>query len=306
MRRRKRQVVPNVPNLALSEVEGVPNVALKPDAAVSISFDRVSVQIGERAVLANLDFSISPGEHVAIVGASGAGKTSLVGLVLGWHRATSGRVLVDGVPLEGERLYALRQETAWVDTAVQLWNRSLLDNLRYGTVHPAVAPLGKTIEQADLFNVLTTLPNGLQTLLGESGRLVSGGEGQRVRLGRALFRSGVRLVILDEPFRALDRQSRRALLAEARRHWQAATMIFISHDVGDVQGFERVLVMESGRIVEDGAPSLLAAQPNSRYRALVDAEQAAQQALWGSTAWRRFWLGNGQLSETNGNGNGQH
>ncbi|MBI4788804.1 MAG: ATP-binding cassette domain-containing protein, partial [Chloroflexi bacterium] len=121
--------VPNAPNMP-----NVPNVVAqsKSDAAVAITFDHVSVQIGERAVLANLNLSIAQGEHVAIVGASGAGKTSLVGLILGWHRPTTGRVLVDGVPLEGERLYTLRQETAWVDTAVQLWNRSLLDNLRYG------------------------------------------------------------------------------------------------------------------------------------------------------------------------------
>jgi ATP-binding cassette subfamily B protein len=273
--------------------------------AVSIHINDVTVQVGKSTLLANINLAIAQGEHIAVVGASGAGKTSMVGLLLGWHRPTSGSVLVDGAPLEGERLYDLRRQTAWVDTGVQLWNRSLLSNLHYGTRHSSVVPLGETIAEADLFNVLTTLPNGLQTPLGESGRLVSGGEGQRVRLGRALFRSDVCLVILDEPFRALDRKSRRALLARARQHWQAATMILISHDVGDVQGFERVLVMEGGRIVEDGVPDALAAQPTSRYRALLDSEAAAQQALWGSTEWRRFWLGNGQLSE-NGNGNGQN
>ncbi len=293
--------VPNVPNAppSTTRLSDAPTTRLP--AAVSINFDHVSVRVGERALLSDIHLSIAKGEHVAIVGASGAGKTSLVGLVLGWHRPTTGQILMDDVPLEGERLYALRQETAWVDTAVQLWNRSLLDNLRYGTYRPAAAPLGKTIEQADLFNVLANLPNGLQTLLGESGRLVSGGEGQRVRLGRALFRSDVRLVILDEPFRALDRGSRRLLLGRARQHWRNATMIFISHDVEDVQGFDRVLVLESGRMVEDGVPSTLAAQRTSRYRALLESDRAAQDALWGSTTWRRFWLGDGKLSE-NGNG----
>jgi ATP-binding cassette subfamily B protein len=285
-----------------------PTSNLHASRPISIRMNDVSVQVGKSTLLANINLAIESGEHVAIVGASGAGKTSMVGLLLGWHRPTSGSVLVDGAPLEGERLFDLRRETAWVDTGVQLWNRSLLSNLHYGAIRSrplAAAPLGETIAEADLFNVLTTLPNGLQTLLGESGRLVSGGEGQRVRFGRALFRSDVRLVILDEPFRALDRKSRRALLARARQHWQNATLILISHDVGDAQGFRRVLVMEGGRIVEDGAPNVLAAQPTARYRALVDSEAAAQKALWGSTEWRRFWLGNGQLSE-NGNGNGQH
>jgi ATP-binding cassette subfamily B protein len=271
------------------------------NAAVAIKMNDIGVQVGSSTLLANINLAIQPGEHVAVVGASGAGKSSMVGLLLGWHRPTTGELLIDNAPLEGERLMALRQATAWIDTGVQLWNRSLLYNLRYGARRSSITPIAPIVRDADLFNVLTVLPNGLQTLLGESGRLVSGGEGQRVRLGRALFRADVRLAILDEPFRALDRPSRRKLLAQTRQHWKDATLILISHDVADVQNFERVLVMEHGRIIEDGAPNILAAQPGSRYRALLDAEQLAQQTLWGSATWRRLWLGDGQLSES-GNG----
>ncbi len=283
--------------------EGNENRERNLNAAVSIKLNNVGVQIGNSTLLENINLDIQPGEHVAVVGASGAGKSSMVGLLLGWHRPTTGEVLIDDAPLEGERLLALRQATAWIDTGVQLWNRSLLYNLRYGARRSAATPISPIIRDADLFNVLTTLPNGLQTLLGESGRLVSGGEGQRVRLGRVLFRADVRLAILDEPFRALDRPSRRKLLAQARAHWKDATLILISHDVADVQNFERVLVMEHGRIVEDGAPSQLAAQPGSRYRALLEQEQRAQQTLWGSATWRRLWLGDGRLSDAErGNG----
>ena len=116
------------------------------------------------------------------------------------------------------------------------------------------------IEAADLRDLLEKLPDGLQTRLGEGGALVSGGEGQRVRLGRGLLRPGVRLVILDEPFRGLDRERRRELLARARRWWRAATVLCITHDVGETQGFGRVLVVDGGQIVEDGAPADLAAQ----------------------------------------------
>jgi ATP-binding cassette subfamily B protein len=276
---------------------------LQTNAAVSIKMNNVGVQVGNSTLLANINLAIQPGEHVAVVGASGAGKSSMVGLLLGWHRPTMGNLLIDGLPLEGERLYALREATAWIDTSVQLWNRSLLANLRYGARRSSATPIAPIVRDADLFNVLTTLPNGLQTLLGENGRLVSGGEGQRVRLGRVLFRAGVRLAILDEPFRALDRPSRRKLLAQTRQHWKDATLILISHDVADVQNFERVLVMEHGHIVEDGTPSKLAAQPGSRYRALLEAEQLAQQTLWGSTTWRRLWLDDGLLSDAErGNG----
>jgi ABC-type bacteriocin/lantibiotic exporter with double-glycine peptidase domain len=280
-----------------------PIAPVSSNAPVSIKMNNVGVQVGNSTLLANVNLDIQPGEHVAVVGSSGAGKSSMVGLLLGWHRPTTGELLIDNEPLEGERLYALRQATAWIDTGVQLWNRSLLYNLQYGARRSSATPIAPIVRDADLFNVLTTLPNGLQTLLGENGRLVSGGEGQRVRLGRVLFRTGVRLAILDEPFRALDRPSRRKLLAQARTHWKDATLILISHDVADVQNFERVLVMEHGHIVEDGVPSQLAAQPGSRYRALLDAEQLAQQVLWGSATWRRLWLSNGQLSDAErGNG----
>ena len=94
--------------------------------------------------------------------------------------------------------------------------------------------------------VLERLPDGLQTPLGEGGGLVSGGEGQRVRLGRALARRGVRLVILDEPFRGLDREQRRVLLQRARQEWRATTLLCIPHDVRSTQAFDRVLVVAGG------------------------------------------------------------
>jgi ABC-type transport system involved in cytochrome bd biosynthesis fused ATPase/permease subunit len=127
---------------------------------------------------------------------------------------------------------------------------------------------------------------------------VSGGEGQRVRFGRALMRPGVRLVILDEPFRGLDRAHRRELLARACRLWRQATLLCITHDVGATQAFERVLVVEAGRIVEHGAPADLAACPDSRYRGMLEAEVMVQEGLWSSDVSRRLWLEKGRLVET--------
>jgi ATP-binding cassette subfamily B protein len=141
-------------------------------------------------------------------------------------------VLVDGLPLDDLQLAHLRQETAWVDPAIQLWNRSLLDNLCYGAAGNHAPPVAMAMAQAELQSVLERLPDGLQTILGEGGGLVSGGEGQRVRFGRALVRPGVRLVILDEPFRGLDREHRRILLERARQVWREATLLCITHDMG--------------------------------------------------------------------------
>jgi len=198
------------------------------------------------------------------------------------------------MPVDG-RIEELRREIAWVDPAVQLWNRSLLQNLSYGIHSSASVPIGEAIEAADLHGLLQKLPVGFETPLGEGGALVSGGEGQRVRLGRAMLRPGVRLVILDEPFRGLDREKRRELLARARKQWQNATLLCITHDVGETQSFERVLVIEAGRIVEDGNPMLLAKQSGSRYRALLEAEEVVRKVLWSGSHWRRLRLERGKI-----------
>ena len=162
--------------------------------------------------------------------------------------------------------------------------------------------LDQVLAAADLRDLLEKLPNGLQTQLGEGGALVSGGEGQRVRLGRGLLRPGVRLVILDEPFRGLERERRLELLARARRWWRAATLLCITHDVGETQGFDRVLVVEGGEIVEDGVPADLAGRPESRYRAMLEAERQVRQGLWSSEVWRRLRLEGGRLVEAGRNG----
>jgi ATP-binding cassette subfamily B protein len=265
---------------------------------VGISMENVHVLAGGHEILKQIDLSLKPGEHIAIVGLSGAGKSSLLGLLLGWHRPARGAVRVDGEQLDGRRLSDLRRQTAWVDPAVQLWNRSLYDNLRYGVEQTGGAPIGATLQQADLLDVLERLPEGMKTELGEGGGLVSGGEGQRVRLGRAMHRPRIRLVLLDEPFRGLDREKRRKLLAEARRHWGTATLLCVTHDVGETLGFPRVLVIEEGRIIEDGEPGELAGNPGSRYRQLLDAEEAVRRGLWESAEWRRLVIDDGRLSET--------
>jgi ABC-type bacteriocin/lantibiotic exporter with double-glycine peptidase domain len=261
----------------------------------SIELRAVTVRAAGHTILEEIDLNIASGEHVAIVGASGAGKSSLLGLLLGWHRAASGEVRVGGELLESELINRLRRATAWVDPAVQLWNRSLLENLCYG--NGEVVPDARLLEDAALRQLLENLQDGLQTELGESGALVSGGEGQRVRFGRALLRPGVQLALLDEPFRGLDRTTRRRLLARARVHWQAATLLCVTHDLSETLTFPRVLVIDAGKIVQDGGPQDLARQSDSRYGALVEAEEELHQGLWSSRAWRQLRLEHGQLGE---------
>jgi ATP-binding cassette subfamily B protein len=262
---------------------------------VAIELANVNVHAAGHIILEQINLKIKPGDHVAIVGPSGAGKSTLLGLLLGWYRASEGSMVVDGASLEGAHLDQLRQRTAWVDPAVHLWNRSLFSNLCYG--NPDAVPTAALLEQSNLRQLLEKLPEGLQTDLGESGGLVSGGEGQRVRLGRALLKRDVRLVLLDEPFRGLDRHQRRELLARARRHWENVTLLCVTHDVGETLTFPRALMIENGRIVEDGNPEELVRQEGSRYRALVEAEESVREGSWTGAQWRHLRLEDGRLNE---------
>jgi ATP-binding cassette subfamily B protein len=215
-----------------------------PEAAhgVAITIEDVSVRASGHVILEDINLTVAAGSQIAIVGQSAAGKSSLVGLLLGWYRPSRGRILIDGRELDGPRLERLREETAWVDPTIQLWNRPLLDNLLYGATDDGVGPVGRNVESAGLRELLQRLPNGLQTPLGEGGSLVSGGEGQRVRLGRAMARHGARLVIMDEPFTGLEQPLRQQLLEKAREVWREATLLCITHDVGETLSFDRVVI----------------------------------------------------------------
>ncbi|HEY0476368.1 MAG TPA: ATP-binding cassette domain-containing protein [Kofleriaceae bacterium] len=288
------------PELHAPPAREAPVVASEPAAAVSgvaLAMERVRVKGGGHVILDKVSLDIAAGEHVALVGVSGAGKSTLVGLLLGWLRPARGEIRVDGEPLDQLAIERLRRVTAWVDPAISIWNQSLLDNLRYGNDFAHGWSLDAILKGAEMLDILEALPAGLQTLLGEGGGLVSGGQGQRVRLARAMLRSGVRLVILDEPFRGLDRERRARLLAESRRLWKNVTLFCVTHDVSQTQEFDRVLVVEGGRIVENGAPKELLAREKSRYAELFHADQDNHQLLWSSGNWRHWWLADGRLVE---------
>lgn len=274
--------------------------AVEPAAAargVAIAMEKVRIKGGGHTILDKVSLNIAAGEHVAVVGVSGAGKSTLVGLLLGWLRPARGEIRVDGEPFDQLAVERLRRTTAWVDPAISIWNQSLLDNLRYGNDSAHGWSLDAALKGAEMLDILEALPEGLQTSLGEGGGLVSGGQGQRVRLARAMLRSGVRLAILDEPFRGLDRDRRARLLAESRRLWANITLMCVTHDVAQTREFDRVLVIEGGRLIENGPPKELLAKDGSRYAELLRADEENHQALWSGGTWRHWWLADGRLVE---------
>jgi ATP-binding cassette subfamily B protein len=267
-----------------------------PDRAkgVSIELRDVMVLAGGHRILSDVNLEIPSGMHVGIVGPSGAGKSTLVGLLLGWHRAAEGQLLVDGRPLTGERLSSLRHESVWVDPSIQIWNESLLSNLLYGAREENLVPMDVVIRTAELSRLVQTLPDGLQTPLGEGGGIASGGEGQRVRLGRAFQRQDARLAVLDEPMRGLTREQRGELVRRVRSYWKEATLLCVTHDVSETLEFDLVVVIEDGRVVESGLPQALAGW-ESRYRTLLDAEKRLRREMWAGENWRRVEIRDGQI-----------
>jgi ATP-binding cassette subfamily B protein len=279
---------------AILEPDAAPSVIAPASRGVRIQISGGGVLVAGRSILQDMNLAIAPGEHVGIVGLSGAGKSTLIGLLLGWHRLAKGRMRIDGAELTEDSLIALRHQIAWLDPAIQIWNKSFLVNLNYSTLEPDFAGTAAAIESAHLRDVLKKLPTGLQTSLGEGGALLSGGEGQRVRLGRALVQTGVRLALLDEPFRGMDRDQRSQLLTEARQGWRDITLLCVTHDVSETLSFDRVLVIQDGRIIEDGVPANLAAQP-SRYRDLLETEQLVRDRMWAGAHWRHLRMQDGRV-----------
>jgi len=271
---------------------------------VEIELAQVRVSAGGHTILQDLSLRLDAGEHIAVLGHSGAGKSTLLGLLLGWHAPSAGRLLVEGEPLDRPGLDSLRRRTAWVDPDVRLFNRPLLDNIQYGSPPGVSRRLGEILRLADLEELLQRLPQGLQTLLGEGGGLLSGGEGQRVRLARALARPGARLVLLDESWRGLDRARRKELLSAVRAWWESATLLYVTHSPTEALAFDRAIVLERGRLVEDGRPAELAAIEGSRLGQLLEGERRLEQVVSAAAGWKRMSLVDGRLSANRPSGAG--
>jgi len=276
--------------LRAPEEEPLPEPRKGRNVPAGLKLEKISVQAGGRKILKELSFELRPGEHLAVVGPSGAGKSTLLGLLLGWYRVADGQIFLDGEEIS-QRPSLMRQQIAWVDPSLRIWNRSLLENLRYG--NPG-GDFEASLRRAGLGELLQQLPEGLRNLLGEGGALVSGGQGQRVRLGRAFLKERPRLVLLDEPFRGLGADQRRSLMRSARRHWAGSSLICVTHDLEESRNFDRVLVIEEGRSTEQGSPKDL---KGGAYERLLKASAEAQSRVWGASTWRRLHIERGQLRE---------
>jgi ATP-binding cassette subfamily B protein len=238
-------------------------VALPLPATGRLKFENVGFRYPTRPEVSALDgFSLElrPRERLAVVGPSGAGKTTLFQLAQRFYDPQAGRVLLDGVDLRDADPADVRQRIAMVPQEVVLFASSARDNLRYGNWDASEDEIWAAARDANAEGFLRALPQGLDTFMGEGGARLSGGQRQRIAIARALLRRDAPLLLLDEATSALDAESEAAVHDALERLMADRTTIVIAHRLATVRAADRIVVMDHGRIVEEGTHASLAAQ----------------------------------------------
>lgn len=305
----------------LPGIERVHTTAVEGAGPAAIELRSVTVNGDGGPVLDDVSLRIEPGEHVGIVGSSGAGKSTLVATILGWTDPADGEVVVDDIPLDPARAARLRRVTGWVDPDVAIWAGSLADNLIDNLVdgsidraadapagasgdsgsHP-IAPAGASgwdrvepwASQIGLDRVLARL-DGPGGLVGESGRLLSGGEAQRVRIAKTFARSDVRLLVLDEATRGLDVSTAASVDAAIAERFAGVTTLSVTHDLEHALTLPRVIHIDGGRVVADGPPVELMADPDNAFAQMVAAHRAFAGSLDAADGWSTIHVGDGAV-----------
>jgi ABC-type multidrug transport system fused ATPase/permease subunit len=221
-------------------------------------------------VLENVSFTINPGEKVGIVGVSGAGKSTLANLLVGLEKPDGGTILIDGMPLARWSINALRKSVAYVSQDIYLVNGTVRQNLEYGMAALPDEGLWEALTAADLGGLVRSLPQGLDTVIGEGGVRMSGGQRQRLSAARAYLRDP-KIIILDEAAASLDLESEARMYEGQEQLLRHRTTLVITHRLDSLSRMDQIILLEDGRVREAGTHRALMERGQS-YAALFAGE----------------------------------
>jgi subfamily B ATP-binding cassette protein MsbA len=243
-----------------------------------ITFDRVSFRYGDGdLVLRDVSFSLGKGRVVALVGPSGAGKTTVADLLPRFHDPTMGQVLMDGVPLTRIGRRSLRALMGVVSQDTVLLNATVRGNIAYGSPGATAAQVEAAADAANAATFIAELPQGYDTMLGERGTRLSGGQRQRIAIARALLRDPP-ILILDEATSALDTESERLVQQAIERLMRERTVLVIAHRLATVRDADEIVVLDAGRVVQRGSHEELI-QAGGLYRRLYDLQFRGEEPV---------------------------
>ncbi|MBT5105382.1 MAG: ABC transporter ATP-binding protein/permease [Porticoccaceae bacterium] len=243
-----------------------------------IRFDQICFDYqSDRQILKNISFDIKPGEKVAIVGASGAGKSTLVKLLFRFYDPTQGRITIDGQDIRMVSQESLRGAIGIVPQDTVLFNSSIFDNIRYGKPEASDEDVHNAIRMAHLETFIKQLPDGVNTMVGERGLKLSGGEKQRVAIARTILKRPP-ILLFDEATSSLDSKSERSILAALREIAEGHTSLVIAHRLSTIVDADRIVVLDQGTIVEQGNHEQLLAL-DGRYADLWSSQLRSTQLM---------------------------
>lgn len=236
----------------LPECVGKPHAIAADSIRGDVHFEEVTFAYGDGPpVLQGVSLVARPGEMIALVGPSGAGKSTLASLLVRFYDPTAGRVTIDGRPLDQYRLHSLRERVAIVLQDSVVASGTIADNIRYGRSSATDADIERAARAANAHDFIEHLPQGYETVIGENGVRLSGGQRQRLSIARAFVKDAP-ILILDEPTAALDTIAEHKVVDAIRRLWAGRTTFVVAHRLSTVRDADRILVMERGRIIDQG------------------------------------------------------